>query len=112
MAKSQLPPSSLCRQELMSWCWQQNPRLRPSFAQILESIKEDMSAAFQQQAFFYSPERKRRSSWEASEAESEGLLEEEELRSLSPPPGALPLGPCREPPQPTNCCQANGKPRL
>nr|XP_034993150.1 insulin receptor-related protein isoform X2 [Zootoca vivipara] len=109
--------------ELMTWCWQQNPRLRPTFAQILESIKEDMSAAFRTHSFFYSLENKCCSSWEASDTETEHLLlrgeEEEAAPELAPPQGAaIPngsplraLGLGRDPlqSQPTDCCQPNGK---
>uniref|UniRef100_A0A452GZ67 Tyrosine-protein kinase receptor n=1 Tax=Gopherus agassizii TaxID=38772 RepID=A0A452GZ67_9SAUR len=48
--------------ELMSWCWQQNPRQRPSFTQLLESIKDDMDPTFRNISFFYSAENKRRGS--------------------------------------------------
>ncbi|XP_054829766.1 insulin receptor-related protein [Eublepharis macularius] len=74
--------------ELMTWCWQQNPRLRPSFTQILERIKDDMSTSFHKHAFFYSVENKRRGSWETSETETERLLEAE----LLPPLDSLPMG--------------------
>lgn len=102
----------------MGWCWQQNPRLRPSFIQILESIKDDMSASFHKHAFFYSKENRRHSSWETSEAETDQLLEAEaeERLCLPPPPRSSPLlalGLRRDPEdRPTNCCHANGKPRL
>uniref|UniRef100_A0ACB8G7G7 Uncharacterized protein n=1 Tax=Sphaerodactylus townsendi TaxID=933632 RepID=A0ACB8G7G7_9SAUR len=103
---------------LMSWCWQQNPRLRPAFTQILDSIKEDVSSRFLQHAFFCSAENKRRGSWEGSKTETDQLLEAEE--ELPPPPDPLPgsgpllaLGLCRDLDQTTkNCCHANGKPRL
>ncbi|XP_009462681.1 PREDICTED: insulin receptor-related protein [Nipponia nippon] len=48
--------------ELMCRCWQQNPRQRPSFIQLLESIKDHMAPAFRTLSFFYSPENRRRGS--------------------------------------------------
>ncbi|KAJ7307442.1 hypothetical protein JRQ81_009462 [Phrynocephalus forsythii] len=72
--------------ELMRWCWQQNPRLRPSFIEILESIQEFMSPSFRALSFF--SKRKRCGSSEALEAETEQLLagkeEEWEGPALSP----------------------------
>ncbi|XP_061462034.1 insulin receptor-related protein isoform X3 [Rhineura floridana] len=105
--------------ELMTWCWLQNPRLRPTFTQILESIKEDMSATFRAHSFFYSLENKCCSPWEAWDTETDKLLgeEEEEAPVLdlqdSTPNGSplLVLGLCKDSQsQPTNCCHhPNGK---
>lgn len=44
------------RQELMSRCWQQNPRLRPTFTHILDSIQEELRPSFRLLSFYYSPE--------------------------------------------------------
>ncbi|CAJ0964747.1 unnamed protein product [Ranitomeya imitator] len=38
--------------DLMRWCWQKNPKNRPSFIQILESIKDELQPSFQQLSFF------------------------------------------------------------
>lgn len=105
----------------MTWCWEQNPRLRPSFAQVLERIEEEMSASFRAHSFFHSPENKhRQGSGEeaASDAETEQLLEEEGP-GLAPPPGPAPNGSCpvalcpsKDPSQPTNCSHPTGKPGL
>ncbi|XP_015271978.1 PREDICTED: insulin receptor-related protein [Gekko japonicus] len=80
--------------ELMTGCWQQNPRLRPSFIQILASIQDDMSAGFHQHAFFCSAENKRRSSWEetttAPETEADLLLLLLSLASVPPSPSSPP----------------------
>ncbi|XP_030680036.1 insulin receptor-related protein [Nomascus leucogenys] len=43
-------------QELMSRCWQPNPRLRPSFTHILDSIQEELRPSFRLLSFYYSPE--------------------------------------------------------
>uniref|UniRef100_A0A8C5RS57 Tyrosine-protein kinase receptor n=1 Tax=Laticauda laticaudata TaxID=8630 RepID=A0A8C5RS57_LATLA len=74
---------------LMTWCWQQNPRLRPSFVQILESIQEDMSASFRAHAFFCSLENKRSSSGGALDLETDKLLEEEEEEPKPAAPAPL-----------------------
>ncbi|XP_045154458.1 insulin receptor-related protein isoform X2 [Echinops telfairi] len=43
-------------QELMSRCWQQNPRLRPSFTHILDSIQGELRPSFRLLSFYDSPE--------------------------------------------------------
>lgn len=40
----------------MSRCWQQNPRLRPTFTHILDSIQEELRPSFRLLSFYYSPE--------------------------------------------------------
>lgn len=47
---------TLTRQELMSSCWQQNPRLRPTFTQILNSIQKELRPSFRLLSFYHSPE--------------------------------------------------------
>ncbi|XP_053282315.1 LOW QUALITY PROTEIN: insulin-like growth factor 1a receptor [Pleuronectes platessa] len=44
--------------ELMRMCWQYNPKMRPSFLEIISSIKEDMDSPFREMSFFYSDENK------------------------------------------------------
>ncbi|KAM4733830.1 insulin-like growth factor 1a receptor isoform 2-T2 [Anableps anableps] len=44
--------------ELMRMCWQYNPKMRPSFLEIISSIKEDLDPHFQEVSFFYSEENK------------------------------------------------------
>lgn len=39
----------------MSRCWQQNPRLRPTFTHILDSIQEELRPSFRLLSFYYSP---------------------------------------------------------
>ncbi|NXL85915.1 INSRR protein, partial [Alectura lathami] len=80
--------------ELMCLCWQQNPRQRPSFVQLLESIKDHMAPSFRTLSFFYSPENRRRGSSEPSDAETEQPPEEEEEeeeeKAEEPPAPPLP----------------------
>uniref|UniRef100_A0A8C3PF28 Tyrosine-protein kinase receptor n=1 Tax=Chrysemys picta bellii TaxID=8478 RepID=A0A8C3PF28_CHRPI len=106
--------------ELMSWCWQQNPRLRPNFTQLLESIKDDMDPSFRNLSFFYSAENKRRGSCEPSDVETDNLLEEEPPTALaalrlplatngSPGPAVAPQ---KDLSYPRNCCHLNGAPYL
>ncbi|XP_025028484.1 insulin receptor-related protein [Python bivittatus] len=102
--------------DLMTWCWQQNPRLRPSFVQILESIKDDMSGSFRAHAFFFSLENKHSSSGGALDTETDKLLEEEEEEPKPAAPALAPRGSSPRlvlgPGQPTNCCPSSRKPRL
>ncbi|CAJ0942939.1 unnamed protein product [Ranitomeya imitator] len=55
----------------MRWCWQKNPKNRPSFIQILESIKDELQPSFQQLSFFYNTHHKRKESNEVSDLEQE-----------------------------------------
>ncbi|XP_057182404.1 insulin receptor b [Triplophysa rosa] len=43
---------------LMQMCWQYNPKMRPTFHEIIEMIKEDLHPSFQEVSFFYSEENK------------------------------------------------------
>ncbi|KAL4608045.1 insulin receptor-like [Arapaima gigas] len=43
---------------LMQMCWQYNPKLRPTFQEVIEMIKEDLHPSFQEVSFFYSEENK------------------------------------------------------
>ncbi len=42
----------------MQMCWQYNPKMRPTFHEIIEMIKEDLHPTFQEVSFFYSEENK------------------------------------------------------
>ncbi|XP_066552011.1 insulin receptor b [Amia ocellicauda] len=43
---------------LMQMCWQYNPKMRPTFLEIIEMLKEDLHPSFQEVSFFYSEENK------------------------------------------------------
>ncbi|XP_061458058.1 insulin receptor [Rhineura floridana] len=43
---------------LMQLCWQYNPKMRPSFTEIIEMLKDDLHLTFQDVSFFYSEENK------------------------------------------------------
>lgn len=64
MAPRTLPaePTSSClcppRFELMRMCWQYNPKMRPSFLEIIGSIKDELEPGFQEVSFYYSDENK------------------------------------------------------
>lgn len=47
-----------CRFELMRMCWQYNPKMRPSFLEIISSIKDELDPPFREMSFFYSEENK------------------------------------------------------
>lgn len=42
----------------MQMCWQYNPKMRPSFPEIIEMLKDDLHPTFQEVSFFYSEENK------------------------------------------------------
>lgn len=44
--------------ELMRMCWQYNPKMRPSFLEIISSIKDEMEPGFREVSFYYSEENK------------------------------------------------------
>uniref|UniRef100_A0A3Q0SZM0 Tyrosine-protein kinase receptor n=1 Tax=Amphilophus citrinellus TaxID=61819 RepID=A0A3Q0SZM0_AMPCI len=44
--------------ELMRMCWQYNPKMRPSFLEIINSIKDELDPPFREASFFYSEENK------------------------------------------------------
>ncbi|XP_074019977.1 insulin receptor isoform X1 [Numenius arquata] len=43
---------------LMQMCWQYNPKMRPTFIEIIEMLKEDLHPSFHEVSFFYSEENK------------------------------------------------------
>lgn len=46
------------RFELMRMCWQYNPKMRPSFLEIINSLKEELEPPFSEMSFFFSKENK------------------------------------------------------
>ncbi|KAF7242974.1 Insulin receptor [Varanus komodoensis] len=44
--------------DLMQMCWQYNPKMRPTFIEIIEMLKDDLHPTFQEVSFFYSEENK------------------------------------------------------
>lgn len=48
----------LCRFELMRMCWQYNPKMRPSFVEIIGSMKDELDPSFGEVSFFYSADNK------------------------------------------------------
>ncbi|XP_013882335.1 insulin receptor [Austrofundulus limnaeus] len=43
---------------LMQMCWQYNPKMRPTFLEIVEMLRDDLHPSFQEVSFFYSEENK------------------------------------------------------
>lgn len=76
----------------MCLCWQQNPRQRPSFLQLLESIKDHMAPAFRTLSFFYS----RGGSGEPPDTDVDQSYGKDEP-SVSPPPSPKDHGSSRLP---------------
>ncbi|XP_019722126.1 insulin-like growth factor 1b receptor isoform X1 [Hippocampus comes] len=44
--------------ELMRMCWQYNPKMRPSFVEIIGSVKDDLEPSFCEVSFFHSADNK------------------------------------------------------
>ncbi|MEE6491390.1 hypothetical protein FKM82_016201 [Ascaphus truei] len=108
--------------ELMRWCWQKNPKQRPTFIQILESIKEEMKPSFHQVSFFYKKDQKSRGSSETSDTEADH--HQKTLLDQPPSPIFTHLSPLskvqngsslsetnsqRDPSKNKNCYHMNGK---
>ncbi|XP_076880952.1 insulin-like growth factor 1b receptor isoform X2 [Brachyhypopomus gauderio] len=78
--------------ELMRMCWQYNPKMRPSFLEIISSIKDDLEPPFKEVSFFYSEENKPPDT-EELDMENVGIMENVPLEpstSLQPPAAASP----------------------
>ncbi|XP_053558856.1 insulin receptor [Bombina bombina] len=43
---------------LMQMCWQYNPKMRPTFLEIIDMMKDDLHPIFQEVSFYYSAENK------------------------------------------------------
>ncbi|XP_075063067.1 insulin receptor [Mixophyes fleayi] len=43
---------------LMQMCWQYNPKMRPTFLEIIDMLKGDLHPSFQELSFYYSDENK------------------------------------------------------
>uniref|UniRef100_A0A8C1V2E8 Insulin-like growth factor 1 receptor n=1 Tax=Cyprinus carpio TaxID=7962 RepID=A0A8C1V2E8_CYPCA len=81
--------------ELMRMCWQYNPKMRPSFLEIISSIKEDLEAGFKETSFFYSEENKP-PDMEELDMENVGAMENV---PLEPSSNLQPLAPSMASPQ-------------
>ncbi|XP_043101237.1 insulin-like growth factor 1b receptor isoform X2 [Puntigrus tetrazona] len=87
--------------ELMRMCWQYNPKMRPSFLEIISSIKDDLEAGFKETSFFYSEENKPPDT-EELDMENVGTMENV---PLEPSSSLQPLAPSLSSPQ--QCAQAS-----
>uniref|UniRef100_UPI00358E5829 insulin receptor-like n=1 Tax=Myxine glutinosa TaxID=7769 RepID=UPI00358E5829 len=60
---------------LMSMCWKNDPKMRPTFLEILESLESELDNSFKQISFFHSKENSRngRSSTDAAQHVPTGL---------------------------------------
>ncbi|XP_058862183.1 insulin receptor-related protein-like [Acipenser ruthenus] len=76
--------------ELMTWCWQHNPKHRPSFNQVLHTLKDQLDPSFRAVSFYYSPANRDRG---AESGEGEGARSS----SQSGTPRSSPALPPRKP---------------
>ncbi|MCI4383283.1 hypothetical protein PGIGA_G00024590 [Pangasianodon gigas] len=74
--------------ELMRMCWQYNAKMRPTFLEIISSIKDDLEPNFKEVSFFYSEENKPPDT-EELDLENLGTMEN------------VPLEPCAKAPVPS-----------
>lgn len=44
--------------ELMSMCWHFNPKMRPTFLEVVDLLKDNLHPSFPEVSFFYSEENK------------------------------------------------------
>ncbi|CAI5799218.1 insulin receptor [Podarcis lilfordi] len=44
--------------DLMQLCWQYNPKMRPTFTEVIEMLKDELHPSFRDVSFFYSEENK------------------------------------------------------
>lgn len=44
--------------ELMRMCWQYNPKMRPTFVEIISSVKDELDPSFKEVSFYYSADNK------------------------------------------------------
>ncbi|XP_048828514.1 insulin-like growth factor 1a receptor isoform X2 [Brienomyrus brachyistius] len=89
--------------ELMRMCWQYNPKMRPSFLEIISSMKDELEPPFREVSFFYSEENK--------PPDSEGLdleLEVVENVLLDPTSSGRPATTTSSPPPPQACPTVQG----
>ncbi|XP_062869073.1 insulin-like growth factor 1b receptor [Trichomycterus rosablanca] len=77
--------------ELMRMCWQYNPKMRPSFLEIISSIKDDLEPAFREVSFFYSEDNKPPDT-EELDLENLGTMENVPLEpcAMVPSPSSVP----------------------
>lgn len=76
----------------MRRCWQQNPRLRPTFTRILASVEEELRPSFRLLSFYHSPQcQAGRTSLPPTDAEPDAALPnpKEASSNCSTPNGGL-----------------------
>ncbi|XP_075929150.1 insulin-like growth factor 1 receptor isoform X2 [Petromyzon marinus] len=57
--------------ELMSLCWQYNPKMRPNFVDFISILKDELDASFREMSFFYSEENRQHAEPEESDQDGE-----------------------------------------
>lgn len=83
------------RFELMRMCWQYNPKMRPTFLEIISSIQDDLDPNFREVSFFYSEENKPPDT-EELDLENLSTMENVPLEpcTKAPVPSPTPSSPC------------------
>uniref|UniRef100_A0A3B3W0Y7 Tyrosine-protein kinase receptor n=1 Tax=Poecilia latipinna TaxID=48699 RepID=A0A3B3W0Y7_9TELE len=79
-------PDNCPERILMQMCWQYNPKMRPTFLEIIEMLRDDLHPTFQEVSFFYSEENKRRRRKPFKEPQSSPLPAQRHYREKSPNP--------------------------
>uniref|UniRef100_A0A8K9V8T7 Tyrosine-protein kinase receptor n=1 Tax=Oncorhynchus mykiss TaxID=8022 RepID=A0A8K9V8T7_ONCMY len=87
--------------ELMRMCWQYNPKMRPSFLEIINSIKEELEPPFREMSFFYSEENKLPDTEELD-------MEVENMKNVPLGPAASSRPPIPCPPTTSGSVESNG----
>ncbi|XP_077477069.1 insulin-like growth factor 1 receptor [Stigmatopora argus] len=90
--------------ELMRMCWQYNPKMRPSFVDIIGSVKDELEPSFCEVSFFYSADNKPPEPPPPAQPHPDAANEADDVPLKTPTsPGSHP-GPSLAPGSPTRPC--------
>ncbi|XP_061525812.1 insulin-like growth factor 1b receptor [Phycodurus eques] len=97
--------------ELMRMCWQYNPKMRPSFVDIIGSMKDELEQSFCEVSFFYSADNKLADGpaplphpHQPHPDNMDGIPLDTPLQMPPSPSSHLPPGPSLAPGSPTRPC--------
>nr|XP_020467446.1 insulin-like growth factor 1 receptor [Monopterus albus] len=81
--------------ELMRMCWQYNPKMRPSFPEIINGIKDELDPTFKEMSFFFSEDNKPPDTVELDmEVENMENIPLDPASTMQPSAAATPLSGC------------------